>query len=56
MVDRDPPIGVAVETKTDEGDGVFNQKTLTFNRGVWSNGNLRMYYRPTHWRFLEANR
>lgn len=52
------PLGVAVETKIDDGQGERNIQTLVQRRRApefeplwWApDGSMYVYYRPTHWR------
>lgn len=52
-----PPRGKVVETKIDDASGPRNQQTLKRggeNGCLWffPDGNMYVYYTPTHWREL----
>ncbi len=50
--DELPPMGLVVETKIDDGEGVRNVQTLMRDGGLWwfPDRSMYVYYRPTHWR------
>lgn len=53
-----PPVGVIVETKIDDTNGVRNEQQLkryrreANTRDLWflPDGSMYVYYTPTHWR------
>jgi len=49
-----PPMGIVVETKVDDYEGVRNEQSLKLNAGLWFLPDMTMYvyYTPTHWRYL----
>jgi hypothetical protein len=51
-----PPDGMVVETKIDDGKGVRNEQQLKRQGRLWffPEGDMYVYYTPTHWRQLEA--
>lgn len=51
--DKLPPVGVVVETKVDDADGIRNIQKLKRNGNLWwhPDGSMYVYYTPTHWRF-----
>lgn len=52
-----PPDGVEVMTKIDDQDGVRNEQTLLKYGNLWffPDRSMYVYYRPTHWRHIQAN-
>lgn len=55
--DRLPPVGVVVNTKIDDANGVRNEGSLKLHEGgrLWftPDGVMYVYYTPTHWMFPE---
>lgn len=49
---EDAPERVVLETKIDDEDGVRNVTTLQRIGNLWwtPDGEMYVYYRPTHWR------
>ena len=49
-----PPRGLEVETKIDDLRGIRNTQTLKRLGNLWftPDGNMYVYYTPTHWREL----
>lgn len=47
-----PPINVVVNTKIDDRHGVRNETTLKRGGNLWftPDGEMYVYYTPTHWR------
>jgi hypothetical protein len=56
LIDKEPPMGVAVDTKIDDAKGVRNEQQLKRNGALWffPDGSMYVYYTPTHWRFTES--
>lgn len=54
--ERLPEPGVVVETKIDDEHGVRNEQMLKREGPRWfvPGGGMYVYYRPTHWRSIEA--
>ena len=50
--ERLPEENVVVETKIDDGKGCRNVQKLMWKKNLWffPNGNMYVYYTPTHWR------
>lgn len=50
------PDGIEVETKIDDAAGVRNEQTLRRRGNLWwtPNGEMYVYYTPTHWREKSA--
>lgn len=50
------PEDVAVETKIEDHHGTRNQTTLIKRGWLWFTPDVTMYvyYRPTHWRYVEV--
>lgn len=48
----DPPSGIAVMTRIDDGNGVRNEALLIRQNNLWFYPDMSMYvyYRPTHYR------
>lgn len=53
-VDKLPPEGVWVDSKIDDGVMVRNHCKTKYDSGLWwlENG-MYVYYKPTHWRYIE---
>ena len=49
----EPPDGVVVDTKIDDGDGARNEQPLKRRSNLWffADDSMYVYYRPTHWRY-----
>lgn len=52
-MDSLPPVGVVVDTKIDDENGIRNEQKLKRNGSLWwhPDGSAYVYYTPTHWRF-----
>mgnify|MGYP004499142151 CR=1 FL=1 len=48
-----PENGVVVETKVDDGNGCRLVQKLKRKNNLWflPDGNMYVYYTPTHWRY-----
>lgn len=46
------PEGRAVMTKIDDSQGVRNETVLVKSGNLWFDGDMYVYYKPTHWREL----
>ena len=51
---RSAPRDVPVLTKIDDKDGARNEQALTLKGNLWwtPDGEMYVYYTPTHWRHL----
>lgn len=47
------PENIVLETKIDDADGCRNEALLKRRGNLWwtADGEMYVYYRPTHWRF-----
>lgn len=54
---REAPEGQVVMTKIDDAEGVRNEGTLKRRDNLWwtPDGEMYVYYRPTHYRLLTAD-
>jgi hypothetical protein len=52
LTDRLSPEGVVVETKIDDEKGLRNEQRLSRQGNLWwtADGEMYVYYTPTHWR------
>ena len=50
--DRVAPVGVVIETKIDDANGIRNVEDLVFDNPLWyfPDHKMYVYYTPTHWR------
>lgn len=46
------PEGIVLDTKIDDADGCRNEQQLVRKGNLWwtSDGQMYVYYTPTHWR------
>lgn len=51
VTDEHPPIGVVLNTKIDDHNGVRNEQYLKYDGRLWwiPDGSMYVYYQPTHW-------
>jgi len=57
-VDEQPPNdGEIVDTKIDDWMGIRNEQPLKKQGNIWyvPNGEIYVYYRPTHWKSIKNN-
>jgi hypothetical protein len=52
-----PPVGVVIDTKIDDENGVRNETQLVFDNPLWffPDHKMYVYYKPTHWKPTNTN-